>query len=528
MGVQLESRLKSSLKSPDKSPDKSLDKSSDKSQLESGLESEPGLRADSELVPKVLRLLSSQPMSKAALAASLDQKRSSGPFRQVVQRLLAKGLIEYTAPDRPRSRLQQYRLTDMGVQLESRLKSSLKSPDKSPDKSLDKSSDKSQLESGLESQLESELESELGLWADSGLVPKVLRLLSSEPMSKAALAASLDQKRSSGPFRQVVQRLLAKGLIEYTAPDRPRSRLQQYRLTDMGVQLESRLTSSLKSPDKSLDKSSDRSELESQLESEPDLQADSELESRVLGLLTSEPMSKAALAASLGQKRSSGPFRQVVQRLLAKGLIEYTAPDRPRSRLQQYRLTDMGVQLESRLTSQLESQLESADPKARRLAADQSMSKLDRSRDLRQEDVSGRLNDALRPLPTVGTIEQMVPDQASDRPPEHRLTATTTRKRPESQSESRPKPTPESQPDSLEAKVLGLLASKPMSKAHLSRNLGQKEVSGQLNKVVRSLLADGLIEYTVPDKPQSRLQKYRLTAKGVAGVANAKTARVEP
>ena len=67
-----------------------------------------------------------------------------------------------------------------------------------------------------------------------------------------------------------------------------------------------------------------------------------------------------------------------------------------------------------------------------------------------------------------------------------------------------------------------------MSKADLSRNLGQKEVSGQLNKVVRSLLADGLIEYTVPDKPQSRLQKYRLTTKGGAGVANAKTARVEP
>ena len=192
----------------------------------------------------------------------------------------------------------------------------------------------------------------------------------------------------------------------------------------------------------------------------------------------------------------------------------------------------MGKELESRLKSpdksQLESQLESADPKARGLVAGRPTSNLDHSPDLRQEDVSGRLNEALRPLPTVGTIEQMVPDQASDQPPEPRLTATTTRKRPESQSEPLPRPTPESQPESLDAKVLSLLASKPMSKADLSRNLGQKEVSGQLNKVVRSLLADGLIEYTVPDKPQSRLQKYRLTAKGVAGVANAKTARVEP
>ena len=50
-----------------------------------------------------------------------------------------------------------------------------------------------------------------------------------------------------------------------------------------------------------------------------------------------------------------------------------------------------------------------------------------------------------------------------------------------------------------------------MSKADLSRNLGQKRVSGQLNKVIRGLLVDGLVGYTIPDKPQSRQQKYHLT-----------------
>jgi ATP-dependent DNA helicase RecG len=55
-----------------------------------------------------------------------------------------------------------------------------------------------------------------------------------------------------------------------------------------------------------------------------------------------------------------------------------------------------------------------------------------------------------------------------------------------------------------------------MSESSLSTGLGQKEVSGQLNKVMRNLLADRIVEYTIPDKPSSRLQKYRLTQNGRA------------
>jgi ATP-dependent DNA helicase RecG len=47
------------------------------------------------------------------------------------------------------------------------------------------------------------------------------------------------------------------------------------------------------------------------------------------------------------------------------------------------------------------------------------------------------------------------------------------------------------------------------SKAEISEKLGQKEVSGQLNKVMRDLFAAGKVEHTIPGKPNSRLQKYR-------------------
>jgi len=87
---------------------------------------------------------------------------------------------------------------------------------------------------------------------------------------------------------------------------------------------------------------------------------------------------------------------------------------------------------------------------------------------------------------------------------------------PESQPESRP----ELQPESMEHRVLRILQAGPRSKAEISCQLGQKEISGQLNKVIRDLLASGAIAYTIPDKPNSRMQKYTITPVGRAVATN--------
>ena len=62
--------------------------------------------------------------------------------------------------------------------------------------------------------------------------------------------------------------------------------------------------------------------------------------------------------------------------------------------------------------------------------------------------------------------------------------------------------------------VLNALVDQPLKRSEIARSLGHEKISGAVNRAVKELLSKELIKYTIPEKPNSRLQKYRLTEKG--------------
>ena len=55
-----------------------------------------------------------------------------------------------------------------------------------------------------------------------------------------------------------------------------------------------------------------------------------------------------------------------------------------------------------------------------------------------------------------------------------------------------------------------------LSNTEIRKGLGLKDRKHVGERYLEPALAEGLVELTIPDKPRSRLQKYRLTAKGGA------------
>jgi len=73
----------------------------------------------------------------------------------------------------------------------------------------------------------------------------------------------------------------------------------------------------------------------------------------------------------------------------------------------------------------------------------------------------------------------------------------------------------------VDLQILSVCQVAPKSSVDIAAALGHKQLSGNLRKALPRLRCAGLLEYTVPAKPNSRLQQYRLSAKGRALLTSA-------
>ena len=71
------------------------------------------------------------------------------------------------------------------------------------------------------------------------------------------------------------------------------------------------------------------------------------------------------------------------------------------------------------------------------------------------------------------------------------------------------------QSEAQSIRVLGALSRGALSARALADALGMRSKTGALKRTLSEMLSGTLIEYTLPGKPNSRLQKYRLTAAGM-------------
>ena len=58
------------------------------------------------------------------------------------------------------------------------------------------------------------------------------------------------------------------------------------------------------------------------------------------------------------------------------------------------------------------------------------------------------------------------------------------------------------------------MTAESLSRQGISTALGQKKVSGQMNKVIQKLIADKLIVRTIPETPNHPAQKFKITENG--------------
>ena len=142
------------------------------------------------------------------------------------------------------------------------------------------------------------------------------------------------------------------------------------------------------------------------------------------------------------------------------------------------------------------------------------LSKAEIAKALGKTKPTRHLNELMRQMLQAGQVEYTIPDKPNSRLQKYRLVQKGEKELGASGVESGAESGVESE---MAQHIARHLEKGPLSKAEIAKALGKTKPTRHLNELMRQMLQAGQVEYTIPDKPNSRLQKYRLVQKGEKG-----------
>ncbi len=242
-------------------------------------------------------------------------------------------------------------------------------------------------------------------------------------------------------------------------------------------------------------------------------------------------MSRAELMNKLGVASVRYFRKGYLQPALKENLIEMTIPDKPRSVKQKYRLTEKGIErlkssdnigsknrayVRAHVTPYVERLLQVIEGE---ISAEELQKKLGVT------DSKNFKKVYLKPALQENLIEMTIPDKPNSRFQKYRISEkgreflkgnVIKEKKIKYATTQVATQVDHHDAQHVTQQVRALLKSLKgeMTRAELMNNLKLKDRVNFYEKYLQPALALDLIEMTIPDKPKSKNQKYRLTAKG--------------
>jgi predicted transcriptional regulator len=133
-------------------------------------------------------------------------------------------------------------------------------------------------------------------------------------------------------YKRHILPLLQNELLAFTIPDKPKSRLQKYKITESGLAALKRPAGTGKNDDESL-------------AVHPEARVSEQVSEQVIQILEfcKTERKKQEILNYLNLSPAYTNYKRYILPLLQNGLLAFTIPDKPRSRSQKYKITESGL-----------------------------------------------------------------------------------------------------------------------------------------------------------------------------------------